>query len=63
MLSLGAAEATMKYQKAKDIAFGIGVISSMLFIASIFLGAFYAAETFLTQYSVFAKRPPYTVGR
>jgi hypothetical protein len=63
MLSFGASEATMKYQKVKDMAFGIGVLTSMLLIASIFVGAFSAAETFLTEYSVFAKRPPYTVGR
>jgi hypothetical protein len=63
MLSSSASEAIMKNQKAQDFAFGIGVLSSMLLIASIFVGAFSAAETFLTEYSIFANRPPYTVGR
>jgi hypothetical protein len=53
----------MKHQRAKNFAFGLGTICSVVLIGAALLGAFLTTETFVTQYSVLAGRSPYIVGR
>jgi hypothetical protein len=46
----------MNREKVKDLAFGLGAISSVVLIGAAILGAFLTTETFVTQYSVLAGR-------
>ena len=53
----------MKHQRAKDFAFGLSAICSVVLIGAAILGVFLTTETFVTRYSVFAGRSPYIMGR
>ena len=46
----------MNRERAKDFAFGLGAICSIVLIGAAILGAFLATQTFVNQYSIVADR-------
>ena len=46
----------MNRERVKDLAFGVGAICTVMLIGAAILGAFFATQTFVTQYSVLADR-------
>lgn len=53
----------MNRETAKNIAFGLGAVCSMVLIGATLLGVLLTTQTFVTEYSVLTAHPAFAAGR